>query len=152
MDVVIRAAAVYLVLLLIMRITGKRTMAQVTIFDFILLLIVGEAVSEALVGEDPSLTGAALIVTTLVLLDRVSDYFSWRLPRFKRIVESSPVVLVEYGQPLRDTMDRERITDDDILSSARETQGLESMEQIKWAVLETSGTISIVAAQEEEAA
>lgn len=152
MDVVLRAVAVYVVLVLIMRITGKRTMAQVTIFDFILLLIVGEAVSEALVGEDPSLTGAALIVTTLVLLDRVSDYFSWRLPRFKRIVESSPVVLVEYGQPLRDTMDRERITDDDILSSARETQGLESMEQIKWAVLETSGTISIVAAQEEEAA
>ena len=114
--------------------------------------VVGRRTVKALVGEDPSLTGAALIVTTLVLLDRVSDYFSWRLPRFKRIVESSSVVLVEYGQPLRDTMDRERITDDDILSSARETQGLESMEQIKWAVLETSGTISIVAAQEEEAA
>ena len=66
MDVVIRAAAVYLMILLIMRITGKRTMAQVTIFDFILLLIIGEAVAEALVGEDPSLTAAALIVTTCV--------------------------------------------------------------------------------------
>ena len=151
MDVVIRAAIVYLVLLVILRITGKRSMAQVTIFDFILLLIISEAVSEALVGEDPSLTAAALIVTTLVLLDRVSDYFTWRLPRFKRILESAPVVLVEHGRPLRDAMDRERISDDDILSSARETQGLESMDQIKWAVLETSGTISIVAKQEESA-
>ena len=151
MDVVIRAAIVYLVLLVILRITGKRSMAQVTIFDFILLLIISEAVSEALVGEDPSLTAAALIVTTLVLLDRVSDYFTWRLPRFKPILESAPVVPVEHGRPLRDTMDRERISDDDILSSARETQGLESMDQIKWAVLETSGTISIVAKQEESA-
>ncbi|GAA4477393.1 DUF421 domain-containing protein [Enteractinococcus fodinae] len=151
MDVVIRAAAVYLLILLIMRISGKRTMAQVTIFDFILLLIIGEAVAEALVGEDPSLTAAALIVTTLVLLDRVSDYLGWRVPRLKRILESAPVVLVEDGRPLRDTMNRERISDDDILSSARETQGLESMDQIKWAVLETSGTISIVAKQEESA-
>ena len=144
MDVVLRAVGVYLVLLIILRITGKRTMAQVTIFDFILLLIIGEAVSEALVGDDPSLTAAALIVTTLVLVDRLSDYFTWRLPRFKRIFESAPVVLVENGRPLQEAMDRERISNDDILSSARETQGLEEMDQIKWAVLETSGTISIV--------
>ena len=148
MDVVLRAVGVYLVLLIILRITGKRTMAQVTIFDFILLLIIGEAVSEALVGGDPSLTAAALIVTTLVLLDRLSDYFSWRLPRFKRILESAPVVLVENGRPLKEVMDRERISDDDILSSARETQGLEKMDQIKWAVLETSGTISVVPRQD----
>lgn len=149
MDVVLRAAVVYLVLLIILRITGKRSMAQVTIFDFILLLVISEAVSEALVGGDPSLTGAALIVTTLVLLDRVSDYFSWRMPRFKRVFESAPVVLVENGRPLKEIMNRERITDDDILSSARETQGLVSMDQIKWAVLETSGTISIIANQEK---
>jgi uncharacterized membrane protein YcaP (DUF421 family) len=62
-----------------------------------------------------------------------------------------PVVRVEHGGPLRDTMERERISDDEILSSARETQGLESMDQIKWAVLETFATISIVAKQEESA-
>lgn len=148
MDVVIRAVGVYLVLLVVLRISGKRTMAQVTTFDFILLLIIGEAVSEALVGEDSSLTAAAIIVITIVLLERLSDYVSWRLPRVKRVLESVPVVLVEKGQPIRDVMDRERISSDDVLAAARETQGLDSMDQIKWAVLETSGDISIVPAQE----
>ncbi|REE04480.1 DUF421 domain-containing protein [Citricoccus nitrophenolicus] len=148
MDLVLRAAGVYLLLLVVLRLTGKRSMAQVTMFDFIVLLIISEAVSEALLGEDSSLTAAAVVVTTLVLLERLSDYFSWRLPRFKRALESVPVVLVEDGRPLQSIMDRERISAEDVLSAARSTQGLESMDQIKWAVLETSGSISIVPAQQ----
>lgn len=148
MDVVIRAVGVYLVLLVVLRISGKRTMAQVTTFDFILLLIISEAISEALVGEDSSLTAAAVVVITIVLLERLSDYISWRLPRVKRVLESVPVVLVEDGRPIRDVMDRERISSDDVLAAARETQGLESMDQIRWAVLETSGDISVVPRQD----
>lgn len=148
MDVVIRAAAVYLVLLVVLRVAGKRTMAQVTTFDFILLLIIGDAVADALLGEDSSVTAAALVVTTLVIMERLSDYISWRLPRFKRALESVPVVLVQDGRPIQDVMDRERMSPDDVLSAARATQGLESMAQIKWAVLETSGEISIVPRQD----
>lgn len=148
MDVVLRAVGVYLVLLVILRLSGKRTMAQVTTFDFILLLIISEAISEALVGEDSSLTAAAIVVITLVLLERLSDYVSWRLPRVKRVLESVPVVLVKDGRPIQDVMDRERISSDDVLSAARETQGLESMDQIRWAVLETSGEISVVPRQD----
>lgn len=109
MDLVLRAAVVYLLLLVILRTTGKRSMALVTMFDFILLLIISEAVSKALVGADSSLIGAAIVVTTLVLLERISDYVSWRLPRFKRLLESVPVVLVENGRPLKNVMGRERI-------------------------------------------
>lgn len=148
MDVVIRAAAVYLVLLVVLRVAGKRTMAQVTTFDFILLLIIGDAVADALLGEDSSVTAAALVVTTLVIMERLSDYISWRLPRFKRALESVPVVLVQDGRPVQEVMDRERMSSDDVLSAARATQGLESMDQIKWAVLETSGEISIVPRQD----
>lgn len=144
MDAVLRAVAIYLVLLVIFRLTGKRSMAQVTTFDFIILLIVGEATQQALLGEDFSVTQAALVIATLILLERLFDYFSWRLPRFKRITEGLPVVVVENGRALEGVMSKEQITTDDVLSAARESQGLERMDQIKWAVLETSGGISIV--------
>ncbi|GAA4430420.1 DUF421 domain-containing protein [Georgenia halophila] len=144
MDAVIRAAAIYLILLLIFRLTGKRSLAQVTTFDFVILLIVGEATQQALLGENFSITHAALAIATLVILERLSDYASWRFPMFKRITESMPVVLVENGKQLRTVMAKEQVTADDILSSARQTQGLERMDQIKWAVLETSGGISVV--------
>lgn len=144
MDAVLRAVAIYVVLLVIFRLTGKRSMAQVTTFDFIILLIVGEATQQALLGEDFSITQAALVIATLVLLERLFDYASWRLPRFKRVAEGLPVIVVENGRPLKEAMTKEQITTDDVLSAARESQGLERMDQIKWAVLEASGGISIV--------
>ena len=144
MDAVLRAAAVYLVLLLIFRLSGKRSLAQVTTFDFIILLIVSEATQQALLGEDFSITQAALVIATLVMLERMSDYFSWRIPWFARLSESTPVVLVEDGKPLQKVMSKEHVSTSDILSAARETQGLERLDQIKWAVLETSGGISVV--------
>lgn len=144
MDAVLRAVAMYAVLLVIFRLTGRRSMAQVTTFDFIILLIVGEATQQALLGEDFSVTQAALVIATLILLERLFDYVSWRLPRFKRVTEGLPVIVVENGRPLTDVMAKEQITIDDVLSAGRSSQGLERLDQIKWAVLETSGGISIV--------
>lgn len=144
MDAVLRAVAMYAVLLVIFRLTGRRSMAQVTTFDFIILLIVGEATQQALLGEDFSVTQAALVIATLILLERLFDYISWRLPRFKRVTEGLPVIVVENGRPLTDVMAKEQITIDDVLSAGRSSQGLERLDQIKWAVLETSGGISIV--------
>ena len=144
MDAVLRAVAMYAVLLVIFRLTGRRSMAQVTTFDFFILLIVGEATQQALLGEDFSVTQAALVIATLILLERLFDYVSWRLPRFKRVTEGLPVIVVENGRPLTDVMAKEQITIDDVLSAGRSSQGLERLDQIKWAVLETSGGISIV--------
>lgn len=144
MDAVLRTLAVYLVLLVIFRLTGKRSLSQVTTFDFIILLIVGEATQQALLGEDFSLTHAALVIATLFLFDRGSDYLAWRFPAFQRATESVPVILVEDGRMLDAVMRKEHISTDDVLAAARETQGLERLDQIKWAVLETSGGISVV--------
>lgn len=144
MDAVLRAVAIYLVLMLIFRLTGKRTIAQLTPFDFVIILIVGEATQQALLGENFSVTYAALVIATLVLLERLADLLSSRFPLLKRMTESVPVVLVEDGRPLPDVMKREQITTEDVMSSARLNQGLERMDQIRWAVLETSGGISIV--------
>ncbi|MFD1718881.1 DUF421 domain-containing protein [Georgenia deserti] len=144
MDAVLRAVAIYLVLMLIFRLTGKRTIAQLTPFDFVVILIVGEATQQALLGENFSVTYAALVIATLVLLERLADLLSYRFPLLKRMTESVPVVLVEDGRPLPEVMKREQITTEDVMSSARLNQGLERMDQIRWAVLETSGGISIV--------
>jgi uncharacterized membrane protein YcaP (DUF421 family) len=143
-DAVLRALAIYLVLMLLFRLAGKRTLADVTTFDFVLLLVISEATQQALLGEDFSITQAAIVIATLIGLDRGSDYLSWRFPRFKRVTESQPIVLMENGRLLRNIMAKEHITEDDILQSARTTQGLENLDQVKYAIMETSGGISIV--------
>jgi uncharacterized membrane protein YcaP (DUF421 family) len=143
-DAVLRAVAIYLILMLLFRLSGKRTLGQVTTFDFVLLLVVGEATQQALLGEDFSLTQAAIVIATLIGLDRGSGYLSWKFGPVKRVIESVPVVLVNEGTPLREVMAREHVSEEDILSSARSTRGLSNLDQVKYAIMETSGGISIV--------
>jgi uncharacterized membrane protein YcaP (DUF421 family) len=150
MDSVLRAAAVYLILLVILRVAGKRTLAQVTVFDFILLLIIGEATQQALLGEDFSITTAAIVIGTLVLLDIGLSMLKQRSKKLDRIIDDTPVVIVDHGKLLRDRMARARIDEQEILVAARELHGLERLEQIKFAVLERSGGISIVPVQSSD--
>lgn len=144
MDSVLRALAVYLVLMILFRLVGKRSLSQMTMFDFVLLLVVGEATQQALLGEDFSVTNSALVITTLLMLDRASDFLAWKFPRFKRAAESVPVILVDDGQIVEAAMKKNHLSLDELLDAARETQGLERFDQIKWAILEISGTISII--------
>lgn len=144
MDSVLRAVAVYGVLLLLLRLMGKRSLGQVTTFDFVIILIIGETTQQAILGEDFSITHASLVIASLLVLDRGSDYLSWRFPRFRRITDSVPLVLVEDGRLLEDVLAKEHLSREDVLAAARETQGLERLDQIRWAVLETSGGISVV--------
>lgn len=144
MDAVLRGLAIYLLLFLLLRVFGKRTLSEVTTFDFVLLLVIGEATQQALLGEDFSITHAAILIAVLTGLDRGSDYLSWRFARFKRVAESIPLILVDNGKLLRDVMAKEHVSEDDILTSARTKHGLENLDQVKYAVMETSGGISIV--------
>lgn len=144
MEVVLRATAVYLLLLLLFRLSGKRTLAQLTTFDLILVLIISEAVQQALLADNPSIIGAVLVIVTLIGLNRVSDYLSWRSPLVSRLVNDWPVVLVEDGVPNEEPMARYRVTREDILEQARATQAVERMAQIRYAVLERTGAISII--------
>lgn len=144
MDAVLRGMAVYVVLLLLFRLTGKRALSEVTTFDFVILLIVSEATQQALLGEDFSIMQSALVIGTLLLLDRMSDYLSLRSDRFQRWTESVPVVLVDDGRPLTDVLAKCHVSLDDVMTAGRELHGLERLEQIKWAVLERSGGISVV--------
>ena len=144
MDAVLRSLAMYLVLFVLFRLVGKRSLSQVTTFDFIILLIVGESTQQALLGENFSVTHAALVIATLLLVERGADFLTWRFPRLERIAESRPVVLVADGEVREDVLAKEHLAVADVLAAARGSQGLERLDQIKWAVLETSGGISVV--------
>ena len=144
MDAVTRGAAVYLMLLVIFRLAGRRTLAQMTSFDFILLLIISEAAQNAMIGDDFSLTNGALVIMTLVGLDVMLSQVKRWSPSTELWLDGQPTILVEKGQPKVALMKRARVDEKDVLAAARETQGLERMDQIKYAVLETSGGISII--------
>lgn len=144
MEPILRAAAVYLFLLLIFRISGKRSLAQITTFDFVLLLIVGEATQNAMIGDDNSITTAVLVITTLLGIDLVLNAWKNRSRTIERLIDDVPVILVQYGRPIVNRMKRNGVDDADVMEAARRLQGLERMDQIKFAVLERSGGISIV--------
>jgi uncharacterized membrane protein YcaP (DUF421 family) len=143
-DSVLRAVAVYLFLMVLFRVAGRRTLSEMTNFDLVLLLIVSEATQNAMIGEDYSLTNGFLVILTLIGLDIGLSLFKGRMPRVDRWLEGVPTVIVEDGRPLKDLMERARVDESDVLAAARALQGLERMDQIKYAVLERNGGISII--------
>lgn len=144
MDSVLRAAAVYVFLLIIVRAAGRRTLGEMTAFDFVLLLIISEAIQNAMIGDDYSLTNSFLVVTTLVGIDVALTIGKVRFPRLDKWIDGTPTILVVHGRPLRDRMEWARVDTHDVLEAARELRGLERMEQIKYAVLECDGGITII--------
>jgi uncharacterized membrane protein YcaP (DUF421 family) len=144
LDAVLRAAAIYFFLLLILRLSGKRTLAQVTTFDFVLLLIIGEATQQGLIGDDFSVTKALLLILTLVALDVGLSLLQERIPGLGLLLEGAPLVILKDGAPLEHRMRAARVDVQDILGTARILHGIERLEQIKYAVLERDGGISVI--------
>jgi uncharacterized membrane protein YcaP (DUF421 family) len=147
MDSVLRGVAIYFILLVILRVSGRRTLGQMTTFDFVLLLIIAETTQQALLGEDFSLTNAGLLIVTLIAIDIALSLLRERWPRLNGLIEGLPLILVEDGRPIKERVDQSRVGEEDILAAARESQGIERMEQIKYAVLERNGGISIIPKQ-----
>lgn len=151
MDSVVRALLVYLLLMVLFRVAGKRTLAHTTTFDLVLVLIISEAISNALVGSDYSFTNAALVVTTLILTDIGLSLVKRRSPRLEALIDGSPLVLLRHGRSHATHMAWERVGMDDILAAARERQGLARLEDIEEAILERSGEISVIPRRKPEA-
>jgi uncharacterized membrane protein YcaP (DUF421 family) len=144
MDAILRAAVVYLFLLVLFRLCGKRTLAQITMFDFVLLLIISEATQQALIDSDNSMTNAALLVGTLIGLNILLSLLKQRSKFIERWLEDVPLVIVDRGKPMHMRMDKDRVDRDDILEAAREQHGIRDFDEIEYAVLERSGNISII--------
>ena len=152
MDAVLRAAVTYFILLLIFRAAGKRSLAEMTAFDFILLLIISETTQSALVDGNNSLTNTVLLVVTMVGLDIALSYVKEWVRPLEKAMDSVPLIILAYGVPLDDRMRKARVDEADILSAARRSLGLERLDQIKFAVLETNGGISVIPKDPEPAA
>jgi uncharacterized membrane protein YcaP (DUF421 family) len=141
---ILRATAIYLGLLVIFRMAGKRTLAQITAFDFVLILVISESFQSALSAGDESLTSAFLIALTMIGLDIGLSLLKQRSKGLEKLLDDIPLVIVEDGKPLKERMQKVRVAEEDILSAARMNQGVERMADIKYAVLERSGGISII--------
>ncbi len=143
--IILRCAVIYGLLLLAFRVTGKRQLGQFTPFDFVVLLVVSNAVQNAMIGPDTSLIGGIIGAGTLLGLNYVLSLLSARYNIFGRELLGTPTLLVDGGHLVMENLRRERVNPDDVLMAMRE-HGIEDIASVKHAILETDGTISIVSA------
>lgn len=144
MDPIIRGLCIYIFLLLIFKIAGKRTLAQQTNFDLILLLIISETTQQALIDDDHSMTNAFLLIITLVGISIGLSHLKQNFPKLEKWLEGAPLILIRNGKVDKEHLDKERVDEHDIMACARALRGLESEKEIKYAVLERNGEITII--------
>jgi uncharacterized membrane protein YcaP (DUF421 family) len=144
MDSIISGLAIYVFLLVLFRFTGNRSLAQITTFDAVLILIIAEAVQEAMIGDDRSMTNAGLLIVTLLGFDVLLSFVSVRSRTFEKVVNDLPTLLIDDGVLLRERMMSVRVSEDDIMENARAHFGVENVDQVKYAVLERNGSITVI--------
>ena len=143
MDIVLRGIVVFVFLFVLVRVMGRRELSSLEPFDLILLIILGDAVQQGLTQDDYSLTGAMLAVGTIAILQIATSWLNFRVPRLRPILDGEPLVVVQDGKPIKRNLDRERVTLDDLAEEARK-QNIASIDEVQWAVMETSGSISFI--------
>ena len=143
MDIVIRAAIIFAFVFLLTRLLGRRELNSLEPFDLILLIVTGDLVQQGVTQNDQSLTGAMLAISTIGLLTVALSYASFRFKRMRPILNGEPIVLVEDGEVIEANLRRQRLTREEIGAEAR-LEGISSIEDVRWAILETNGQISFV--------
>lgn len=143
MDLAIRAAVLFGFVFLLTRIIGRRELSSLEPFDLILLIVIGDAIQQGLTQADYSVTGALIVVGTFAVLQATVSFLSYRFPRLRPALDGTPIVIVEDGKLIERNLRRERITIDEVMVEAR-LQQIAHLDDIAWAVLETSGRISVI--------
>lgn len=142
-EFILRAVVVYTVVLGLVRMSGKRALGQITPFDVLLIVLLGNAVQNALLGQDSSLTGGLLLAATLILLNGAVGWLTTRSRRLELLIEGEPVLIARGGRLLDSVLRRELITRADFDAAMRQ-QGCRDIGQVELALLETNGHITIV--------
>jgi uncharacterized membrane protein YcaP (DUF421 family) len=145
MDSVLRAGAMYLALMVLFKIAGRRSLAELTTFDFVLLMMFGEATQQALLGDDFSITNGILVIVTLIAIDVGLSLLKQRSGWVSRLIDGEPTIIVENGKLLHRRLRHARLVEADVMEAARSSQGIERLEEIKFAIIERNGKISIIA-------
>jgi uncharacterized membrane protein YcaP (DUF421 family) len=143
MEIIVRATVIYFFLWAVARGVGKRELSEMTAFELILLVTMGDLIQQGATQEDMSLTGAALAVGTLAMWILVFAYLSWRFRRLRPITEGVPVVVIRRGEPLDKVLAIERLTLDEICEAAR-NQGITDLAEVEMGVLEPDGKFSFL--------
>jgi uncharacterized membrane protein YcaP (DUF421 family) len=146
MDLAVRSAVIFFFVFLLMRIVGRRELSSLEPFDLILLVVLGDSVQQAVTQDDYSVTGAFIVVSTIALLQVFLSYLNFRMPRLRPLLDGEPIVIVQDGKVIEQNARRERLTLDDIAEAAR-IQSIASLEDVQWAVLETSGELTFIEKQ-----
>ena len=141
-EFIARAVVVYIFLLVILRVTGKRQVGQLAPFDLVLLLVLSNALQNSMNGGDNTVTGGVISAVTLVFLNWLLGYATYRSKKIGRFVEGRPQVIVHNGQVYRDVMESERLTQDE-LDAAIRLAGCASLHDVHFAILENNGQISV---------
>jgi uncharacterized membrane protein YcaP (DUF421 family) len=143
MDIVLRAIVLYVFVIFIMRVIGRRELSSMTPFDLVLLIILGDAIQQGLTQDDYSVTGAILAIGTIATLQVLTSYLSFRFPPLRRVLEGEPIVLVDHGKFVHRNLRRERMTEEEVAEEARQQQ-IASLDKVEWAILEANGSISFI--------
>ena len=146
MDIAVRSIVVFFFVFVLMRIVGRRELSTLEPFDLILLIVLGDSVQQALTQDDYSVTGAFIVISTIALLQVFMSYLNFRVPRLRLLINGEPIVIVQDGRVIEGNARRERLALEDIAEAAR-IQQIASLEDVQWAVLETSGELTFIEKQ-----
>jgi uncharacterized membrane protein YcaP (DUF421 family) len=143
MDIAIRAVALYAFVLVLTRVIGRRELSSLQPFDLVLLIVLGDSIQQGLTQDDYSVTGAVIVISTIAALQVLTSYVGFRVPFLRPVLEGEPIVVVEDGKPIEKNLHRERMTFEELMAEARQQQ-IASLDEVQWAVIETSGNISFI--------
>lgn len=143
MELVVRATVLFFVIWIVTRGLRRRALAELSPFEMILLIVIGDIVQQGITQEDYSVTGATLVLATFATWVSLFTWISFRFPRAERVLEGLPVVVVQDGKAIHEALKLEQVPMSDLMSAARQ-QGVDSLDKIKLAVLEPSGKFSII--------
>lgn len=143
MDIVLRAVAVFVFLLVLTRVIGRRELSSLQPLDLILLIILGDAVQQGLTQDDYSLTGSFLAVGTIAVLQVCVSWLGWRFKPLRVVLDGEPIVVVQDGKLIERNLKRERLTPEEVAEEAR-AQNIAHLEQVRYAILETNGRITFI--------
>jgi len=146
MDLVLRAAVIFFFVMLITRVIGRRELSSLEPFDMIMLVVIGDLVQQGVTQSDYSITGAVTVISTIALLTVLMAFLNFRFRRVRRVLDGEPIVLVEDGRPVERNLRRERLTVEELEAEGRQQQ-VTSIADMRWALLETSGQISVIPKQ-----
>jgi uncharacterized membrane protein YcaP (DUF421 family) len=144
MDIVLRATVAFFFVLLVTRVVGRRELSSLQPFDLILLVMIGDLVQQGVTQNDFSVTGLVLAAGTIAVLTVATSYSSFKFPRLRPVLDGEAMIVLERGEPVMKNLARNRVTVDELRAAARH-EGYAALDEIEWAVLETSGRFSFIA-------